>query len=98
MVPEGMETSVVMANLVGSENVPRELLWTAGPLLLVWSCEVTQILCPAWRGCTGKCLTVALRFSLLGLPAEPHLYTWRLPGAHKSRREQMWPGEGGGTG
>lgn len=30
MVPEGMETSVVMANLVGSENVPRELLWTAG--------------------------------------------------------------------
>lgn len=68
-----------------------------GPLLLVWSCEVTQILCPAPRSCSGKCLFVALRFSLLELPAEPHLCTWSLPGACKSRREEMWPGEGGGT-
>lgn len=29
MDPEGMQTSVVMANLVGSENVPGELLWSA---------------------------------------------------------------------
>lgn len=29
MGPEGMQTSVVMANLVGSEKVPGELLWSA---------------------------------------------------------------------
>lgn len=29
MDPEGMEASVVMASLAGSEQVPRELLWTA---------------------------------------------------------------------
>lgn len=49
------------------------------PLLLVWGCEVNQILCPACRGCSGKCLPVALRFYLLGLSAEKlqHLeLTW----------------------
>lgn len=93
MGPEGMETSAVMANLVGSENVPRELLGTArasAPALELWS--HTDPL-PSLQGLQGEVSACSSQV----LPAEPHFCTWSLPGAPKSRRKEMWPGEGGGA-
>lgn len=84
MDPEGMETSVVMANLAGSENVPGELLGA-----LLWSGAVESHRSLPSPEELHWAVSGAGRFSFMHLEL-----TWSL----QSSREEMWPGEGGGTG